>query len=259
MATVIALETKPRTRAPAKTSEPNPHHRVYYDTYDSIYYLLYFIGRYLVVLTSYSLCVIAALYATGSLVVLEATNLFCPLYTLEEIREYNYENGYEHGSSDSCVRIDRQGLDLSVLQDLNSNVLNGKIDSDSIDAGSFLLSILYSLTAIILFVVTLYQTYWLLYDTVFAIRSCYYGIPQNYRVRNKLSVMHRKIIRKLSKTNSNNNKNNKHHDEEKEDSANSKSKSTKQALQQYLCCCFMFVSKSFVFLLQFVSTVSVMK
>lgn len=82
---------------------------IIYDSYDSIYYGLYFIGRYLVVLLSYFLCMIACLYGTGSLVTLEATNFFCPSYTLDEIHEYNLENGNKYGDySDSCrVLIDK--------------------------------------------------------------------------------------------------------------------------------------------------------
>ena len=160
-----------------------------YDKYDSIYYLLYFLGRYLVVMTSYFLCIISSLYATGSLVTLEATNFFCASYTLEEIREYNLENGHQRGvGSDSCLRINRQGLNFNVLLDLNNNIFTGKIDGNLLNFVAYFQSILYFCTALILFISTLYQTYLLIYDTIYAIYSVVYNKHTNERIHKTFPI-----------------------------------------------------------------------
>ena len=170
-------------------------HIVAYDTYDSIYYVLYFIGRYLVVITSYFLCIIASLYATGSLVTLEATNFFCPSYTLEQVRQYNLENGNKHGAPDtvdSCIRIDREGLNFNVLSDLTYyNIFAGKIDGSSLDGVAYFQAILYFTTALILFISTLYHTYLLIYDTINAIYSILYDKQRNDRIHKKLCNLHK--------------------------------------------------------------------
>ena len=165
-----------------------------YDAYDSIYYVLYFVGRYLVVLTSYFLCIIASLYAIGSLVTLEATNFFCSSYTLEEIRQYNLENENESGvpeNVNSCLRIDRQGLNFDVLSDVNYNIFIGKIDSDSLDFVAYFQSILYFVTTLVLLIFTLYHTYLLIYDTINAIYSFVYREQKNERIYSMLCKLHR--------------------------------------------------------------------
>ena len=175
--------------------DQNNCHSITYDTYDSTYYMLYFIGRYLVVTTSYFLCIIASLYASGSLVTLEATNFFCPSYTLEEIRQYNLVNGNKYGTKhDSCLRIDRQGLNLNVLSDLNYNIFTGKIDNDSLDFVQYLQAILYFVTTLILFIPTLYHTYLLVYDTKYAISSVVYHdhAYKNERVQHELFALHKR-------------------------------------------------------------------
>ena len=166
-----------------------------YDGYDSAYYVFYFIGRFLVVIISYFLCIIASLYATGSLVTLEATNFFCPSYTLEEVRQYNLENGNENGVDeyvDSCLRIDRQGLNYNVLSDSNYNIFIGKIDSDSLDFMAYFQAISYFATALILSIPTLYHTYLLIYDTINAIYSVVYGEQINDRIESTLHKLHAK-------------------------------------------------------------------
>lgn len=196
------------------------------DIYDLIYYVLYFVGRYLVVITSNVICVIASLYATGSLVTLEATKFFCPSYTLEEIRQYNLENGNEQGTrDDSCLLIDRQGLNCNILFGLDNHVFTGKIDTDTLDLGAYLHSIFYFVLALILSISTLYQTYLLIYDTIYAIYSAVSGEHKNGRISHKLSQLDRKIQQS--------------HDRETESPRLKKStdKSTLKPARRWLCCC----------------------
>ena len=227
------------------TAVATNHILVDYDTYDSIYYILYFIGRYLVVFTSYFLCVIASLYATGTLVILEATNFFCPLYTLEEIRQYNFENGNEQGSLyDLCYSIDRQDLDVNVLTDINNNVFTGKIQSsDSIDFGSYLQAILYSLIAIILFIATLYQSYFLIYDTIFAIGNCKYKL-ENTRIVDQLEKLERKSQKKSQNTDQKDSTTNKNVESNKSDTGD---KQTRDRSLNLLCCCCISLWKWYIF------------
>ena len=172
-------------------TNPTRTFSISYDCYDATYYVLYFVGRYLVVITSYCLCAIASLYATGSLVTLEATNFFCPSYTLEEIRQYNFEHGNEQGSSDSCLRIERQGINLNVLLDTNHNIFTGTIRSDSLDFIAYFEALLYFAAAFILFICTLYQTYFLIYDTVYAIYSAIFDETKNKRISGVLAKLHK--------------------------------------------------------------------
>ena len=56
-------------------------------------------------------------------VTLEAANFFCPSYTLEEIRQYNFNNGHEHGViHDNCLRINSQALNYNALFSLDTQV-----------------------------------------------------------------------------------------------------------------------------------------
>ena len=202
--------------------QENHFNKITYDTYDSIYYLLYFIGRYSVVITSYFLCVIASLYAIGSLVTLEATNFFCASYTLEKIRQYNLDNGNEHGvDDDSCLRIDRQGLNSNVLSDLNYNIFTGKIDSDSLDFVAYFQAILYFTTAFVLFIPALYHTYLLIYDTIYALYSFVYHEQKNEMVKHKLTGLHKSRQRGCQAEHSQN-----------------QQKSTLKTVHRALWCCF---------------------
>ena len=240
---MISMES---TASPAVFSEnyndehADERHRkklnITYDTYDSIYYGLYFMGRYLVVFLSYFLCMIACLYGTGSLVTLEATNFFCPSYTLEEIHEYNFENGNKHGDNgDSCRRVDRQGLDSNVLSDLNNNIFIGKIDNESLDFLSYFEALLYFSIAFILFIAALYQTYLLIYDTFIAIHSILYQEERNNRVYRKLCQLQKQM--QSSKT--------KKSLVEKSPNPNlNKQKNSKKS--NVLCCCIL-LWKSYIF------------
>ena len=162
-----------------------------YDTQDKLFYVLYFVGRYLVVCTSYFLCIISTLYAIGSLTTLEVSNLFCPVYTKEEIRTYNKINGNQYGASErSCYYIDRTRLNLDNIFQLNISLFSAEF-GENITFVSVLVSILYFIVTTILILPTIYHTYYLIYDTFFALRSYILGEiiinPRVYRWLQKLT------------------------------------------------------------------------
>ena len=90
-------------------------------------------------------------------------------------------------------RIDRQGLDLNVLSDLENNIFVGKIDSESLDFVAYFEAILYFCTAFILFITTLYQTRLLIYDTFNGIYSILYQEERNNRVYRKLCQLQKQL------------------------------------------------------------------
>ena len=212
-----------------KHDDHKPVHRnradsVLHNAYDVIFYVLYFVGRYLVVITSNVLCVIASLYATGSLVTLEATNFFCPSYTLEEIRQYNLEHDNQYGViDDSCLRIDRPGLNYNVLLSLDNQVFTGKIDTNTLSFGGYIQSILYFITTIILFISTLYQTYLLVYDTIYAIYSLISGKLKNKRIHDKLLQLDKEMTQ-----------------------SNSKHKNKRSKPINKLCCCCILIRQTYI-------------
>ena len=208
-------------------THPEKENNVTYDTYDSIYYVLYFIGRYLVVLVSCFLCLISSLYGIGCLVTLEAINFFCSSYTLEEVRQYNFENGYERGiEGDSCFRIDSQGLNYNNLFSVNNNVFTAKIDSNLIDFVQYIQAIACFSFTLIVSIAALYQLYWLLYDTKYAISSCLFHEQNNNRVFRKLLELHKYSQRS-------------HQDGSEH--------SLPQEKQNPLLCCCIFVQETYIF------------
>lgn len=171
---------------------------VNYDHYDDALYFLYFVGRFLVVLTSYFLCVVGVLYAIGSVVTLEATNFFCPIYTEEAVRQHNYENNNPHGEFvESCWLIDQQALNLNEIRALNVNIFDASIDTTNII--NMIQSILYIIVTFILLISTIYQTYFLVYDAICAIISIVTNNYVNERIHKTLVKLKRKHVQSQNK------------------------------------------------------------
>ena len=159
-----------------------PKSTVIYDGYDKIFYLLYFIGRFLLLGTSYCLCIICSLYATGSLIILEATSFFCPVYTEEQIRQSNYKNLLERGDSDwSCSYIERTRLNYYALFELNLDIFEAKIN-DQLTFAVLIQTILYIIVALFLLLATIHHTCLFFYDIIFVIYSTIYGTYRNDRL-----------------------------------------------------------------------------
>ena len=126
-------------------------------------------SRYLVVLTSYFLSIIAVLYAIGSVTHLETTNFFCPTHTEQEVREYNFENHHDWGGDRyGCWYIDTKKLNFREVFDLNIGMFTATISMDPLFA---FYCCLYSIAAIFIAISSLYHSYLLIYDTWYAIRS----------------------------------------------------------------------------------------
>ena len=185
----------------ASTVAPSAN-KIGYDIHDNIFYVLYFFGRYLVLFTSLFLCIISSLYGIGGLINLEATDFFCPRYTEEEVRNYNLKNGNQYGDGIlGCWYINRQRLNYNAIFNLSIDIFNAKINNFTIF--SILQTILYSIITIILLISVIYNFYYLLYDTYFAIKSFCINDNINNRIRNKLIN-----LRKFPKKNLNNNDSN---------------------------------------------------
>ena len=155
---------------------------------DKILYILYILARYSVLLTSGVLCIISTLYAIGNIVSLEATNFFCnKTYDSKEIREFNLANGFEQGVSDnedvsSCYYINRKRIDFYAIYTLNINLYSANTDSPS--AFGVILCILYSILSFVVTIFTMYQFYFIIYDTFYVIKSICDKTVTNPRIVN---------------------------------------------------------------------------
>lgn len=166
-----------------------------YDQQDRAFYILYFIGRYLVILTSFFICSITILYAIGSLISLEATSFFCPVYTEAEVRQHNFQNGLNEGEGRwDCWFINQKTLNFPIIYNLDLDLFVATLDN--ITPLTIIQTSLYLLLAIILIIPTIYHSYLLLYDTFFAIMSALTRIETNTRITSEL----RQLSKKLSKS-----------------------------------------------------------
>ena len=135
---------------------------------DDFVFTLVFIARYIILFTTLSLLMIAILYTIGSIITLNADNLFCPAYSEEEVRAHNYENGLADGDPDSCYYIDRQRLNFNDIKNLNLNIFEAsfvKISNVTMDV--MIRFIFYLIICICLFGIIIYHSYFLIYDTLF--------------------------------------------------------------------------------------------
>lgn len=142
-----------------------------YDTKDCFFVVLYFIGRYLIILTSYFLPLIAALLGIGSVVSLEATNFFCPSYTEEKVRQHNLDNENPYGDDPwNCWYIERPRLNLNAIANLDLQIFIAKLNNFT--PLSIIQLCIYLTIAIALTITTLRHSYILLYDSFYLLFSC---------------------------------------------------------------------------------------
>ena len=138
-------------------------------TTDQLLYALYFVSRFLVLLTSCFLCIIASLYAIGNIVSLEATNFFCPSYSEEEIRKYNLQHNAPEGQSHgSCFYIDRQRLNYDEITALNLNIFSANTNNPTVI--EIIICLIYIIITTILLLPTLYYSYLFVYDVFYEFR-----------------------------------------------------------------------------------------
>ena len=155
---------------------PNQHH--HNDTkrkmsMDDMLFILLFVARYIVLTTACCLLMIAVLYTIGSVVTLNADNLFCPGYTEEEVRLYNFENNLPEGDRDSCYFIDRKKLNFNDIKNLNLNIFNAFIDISNLSIQTIIQSLLYLIVCLLLIALIIFHAFYLIYDTIFIIlKNC---------------------------------------------------------------------------------------
>ena len=153
--------------------------------FEGLLYGLLLLARYLVLLTAYFLLVICVLYAIGSVTILEAENFYCPSYTEEEVRTHNYENGLKWGDHESCYLIDRKMLNWYAVKNVDVNIFTGSVKFNN--PGSISVCIIYLLIGLFLLINALYDSYFIVYDTIF--------IKSNPRVTLFLKKEMRKALR----------------------------------------------------------------
>ena len=143
--------------------------------------------RLFVLLVSYFLCIVALLYTIGSIVNIQVTSFFCPIYTKEEVHQHNYENENAQGDSIfSCWYINRQRLNYQAIFSLNSDIFTATIDQENLSTGQIITAVLYSIVGLVLLTTTLYYTYLWLYDVAVAILSLIKHTEYNPRVKTAL-------------------------------------------------------------------------
>ena len=139
--------------------------------YETLTALVYF-ARYLLLLIIICLFGISLLYSISSLVTLEATHFFCPIYTEEQVRQHNLENNLAKGEGSlSCWYIERSKIDFNAVESLDIDVFEANFDCyTTLDA---IICAVYSLISLYLLIITLYHGYYLLFDTFYAILACF--------------------------------------------------------------------------------------
>ena len=159
-----------------------------YDAHDKILYVTYYIGRILVLFISYFLCIVGILYGIGSVVKLDATNLYCPIYSEQEVRQHNFENNLPYGDDYAgCWYINQQTLNFRSIYDLNLDIFTATIDTSN--CLKLIQSVLYFTVALILLISTVYQTYFVIYDTLYAVLSMINGVNINSRIHEALILL----------------------------------------------------------------------
>ena len=143
------------------------------DTYNiRAYLVLYFVIRLILVLTSLFLSVIAILYAVSNLITLSAVNIFCPVYTAEEVKENSREISKNHGveSDHTCWKIDRELFDAERVTSLSLNVFEAEISKNP--AFSNIIGFMsFVLLGLLLLFIGLQHGYYLIYDLIFTIKT----------------------------------------------------------------------------------------
>ena len=132
---------------------------------------LYYIARYLSVFLLIGLCITSGLYAVGNLVTIQAQNFTCAQYSEEQVRKINFEEGYEHGQSNSCYYIDRQKLNFEAIYNLDIDIYTAFF-ANNVGPLDVILCILYSIIFLVSMILTLYHGYYLLYDSYYTIIAC---------------------------------------------------------------------------------------
>ena len=130
---------------------------------------MHYFARYLLLCLSICLCMIASLYGISNLICLRATNIYCPVYTEEQVRRHNFKNGSPKGDFGvaSCWYIDTARFDFQAILEPNSKLLQAHVDQFStshiIQCAIYFIVILYPLYVII------WYGFYLFYDTFYLI------------------------------------------------------------------------------------------
>ena len=195
----LITKTPTTSTATIKTKQQQPQQSQTPDAIttrmEEFLFILIFVTRYIILLATLTLLVIAVLYTIGSIVTLNADNLFCPAYSEQDVRKYNYENNLAEGDADSCYYIDRQRLNFNDIKNLNLNIFEAsflKISDLTID--TMMRFLFYSIICVCLFGIIVYQSYFLIYDTIFLLlrqtnccyNCCNYNDSDNSR--NKINL-----------------------------------------------------------------------
>ena len=159
---------------------------------NKLLHLFLFVSRGLVLFTLYFVFGILCLYSIGSLVSLKANNLFCPLYTEEEVRLYNFENDLPHGDPESCFYINRKKLNINDIKNLNLDIFTATVELNDTNIFQF---VLYIILLLLLSLATIYHSYLFIYDTIHVV--CIKN-KENARIKNILNRIKNKTIKGIA-------------------------------------------------------------
>ena len=194
----------------------------------------------MVLITSYFLCLISSLYATGSLITLEATSFFCPVYSAEEVRQHSVEIVSRVGASIwSCWFVNRKRLNYEAIFELDINIFSASIDINTLTFFKVFQTLSYSMVVLILLIATLHHTYLFIYDTMFAILSRIQNKEINPRINERLKKLTRKDINKYKQHGTKNNNSQQTDDNmdgdnsDREDNSNKNSKNSNTSNEQW--------------------------
>ena len=161
--------------------------------FDKTLFVLLFVTRCFVVLTTFVLLMIAILYAIGSLIILQADNFFCPGLSEKEVRLYNFENGNAIGHWGSCYYIDRKVVRWQYIYSLNINLFDAVFVNDT-NGGAIFQCSMFVLVSICMFIIAIYHLYFIIYDTLFIIID-----KPNPRIARSLKSIIKKCKRHVQK------------------------------------------------------------
>ena len=149
--------------------------------HDTFRYLI----RCSIVLVCLSLAFVAGIYLYSSIIVLEATNLLCPIYDAETVHQHNLENESSQGIG-GCWRIDRAGFNNEAVYDFNFDVYSVSIDKKP-DFDTMVVCIMYGLLGVCLLLIGIQ-------NGIYIASDCYYSVckkvvnPRVVKVRNMFNT-----------------------------------------------------------------------
>ena len=131
----------------------------------ALFKFVYFSVRYLFVVMTIFLSLIAAIYALSALITTEATNFFCKYLDASEVYQHNRENEYNEGDPGGCWYIEKPKIDINKMKHLDLGIYESSINDQSFV--TIFACVIFSLLSLFLLFIGLQNGYYVIYDTIF--------------------------------------------------------------------------------------------